>query len=133
MHPKYDGRPETGYDYGLGLLSLKSNKKNWNRANYAKADDRIHNTINYDFDYEFAKKSVDCPAKVTGYPVEHCGTPWSSDGVIQEVKKTEQGGLIAIYKGQASKGSSGSPVHVDSPDLVKLAKSIWIRWLNEQN
>jgi len=105
VHPKYDGQPDCGFDFGIAPV-IPEKHENSKGQLFASVNDVEWGPVKPE------TIEVGLKIEVAGFPAEKKGYPYVHSGKIVAKKKTKLGGWVIYYDVDTTLGNSGSDINV---------------------
>jgi len=113
VHPKYNGQPDCGFDFGIITHAKVADIHDFNFKNFnPKSDSAIH----WMNPKDVAKGMT---IELIGYPGEKKGHAFTHTGKILDIMESDLGGWVIWYDADATPGNSGSAIWLTDEKYVK--------------
>jgi len=119
VHPKYNGRPDCGFDICILPRTREISGKVNFKVKYPFLTIDCHMRLDKYFKLFKMKVKEGMAIEVPGYPGEKDGYAYTHEGTIKKITKTDLGGYLLWYDADTSGGNSGSPIFCTDQEFVK--------------
>jgi len=114
VHPKYNGKPECGYDLGIIVHGTKYPKLN--ECHFPKYMPPVDCEVHWMNPKDVTKGMT---IELVGYPGEKKGYPYTHAGEILDITESDLGGWVLWYNADATTGNSGSAIWLTDEKYVQ--------------